>query len=110
MLEIPGRNLSIVDISIEFRDLKPRSGTQFEFVAYDSSTPRQILGKISFQSKKSSNGLEKSTLEIFNRFITLDKEHLSMGDSSKKFKREFAGGHGEGMKVGEYWNRLPRST
>ncbi|KLO11258.1 hypothetical protein SCHPADRAFT_930061 [Schizopora paradoxa] len=100
LLEIPGRHISIVDVSIEFNDLKPRSGTKFEFNAYDNSNPRQLLGKISFHSKVSSNGAEKSTLEIMNRFITLDKEHLSMGDSSKKFKHEFAGGHGEGMKVG----------
>ncbi len=99
LLGTPNRRLRMSDISIECYDYLPESGSHFEFTAFNSS--REVLGRITFLSKVSSTGEERSTIELLNRFVTLDREHLYLGDSTKKFMDEFAGGHGEGMKVGE---------
>ena len=107
LLEIPNRKLLLSDISIECVDHQPESGKHFEFAAYDSA--REVLGRVTFHTHSPSTDEERSTIELFNRFITLDREHLYLGDSTKKFEGEFAGGHGEGMKVGKFFMSLSPS-
>ena len=99
LLEIPGRRLLLSDISIVCVDSQPESGTHLEFTAFTGD--REVIGRITFIINTSSTGEARLMIELFNRFITLDREHLYLGDSTKKFEGEFAGGHGEGMKVGE---------
>lgn len=85
---------------MECVDIQPESGIHLEFIAYNSS--HDVLGKVIFLTTKSaSTGEGTSTIEFFNCSITLDKEHLYLGDSTKNLDGKFAGGHGEGMKVGK---------
>lgn len=51
---------------------------------------------------KHTSAKTKGKLEIINNGVSLTRDNLALGVDSKRSNKKSIGGHGEGMKVGEY--------